>query len=183
MARERKMLNRSMVASALGQPISVDSEIDTAEKVDLLIELMGLGAFREKLTGELSTGTRRIVELACLMASDPDVIVLDEPSGGVAQRETEALGPLLQRLQAFTGTSILVIEHDMPLLTSICDEMYALELGGVIARGTPAEVLEHPQVIASYLGTDATAINRSGAAGADAPRRARRPRRSAALAD
>ena len=54
---------------------------------------MGLGAFREKLTGELSTGTRRIVELACLLASDPEVIVLDEPSGGVAQKETEALGP------------------------------------------------------------------------------------------
>jgi branched-chain amino acid transport system ATP-binding protein len=142
--------------------VSTDSEDDTAEKVDILIELMGLEAFREKLTGELSTGTRRIVELACLLASDPAVIVLDEPSGGVAQRETEALGPLLQRVQAFTGASILVIEHDMPLLSSICDEMYALELGAVIAQGTPAEVLEHPRVIESYLGTDASAINRSG---------------------
>jgi branched-chain amino acid transport system ATP-binding protein len=163
-ARERQMLSRSMLASALGQPVSADSEADTAEKVDVLIDLMGLEAFREKLTGELSTGTRRIVELACLLASDPSVIVLDEPSGGVAQRETEALGPLLQRVQGYTGASILVIEHDMPLLTSICDEMYALELGAVIAQGTPAEVLEHPQVIESYLGTDASAINRSGAA-------------------
>ncbi|MEY2570921.1 MAG: hypothetical protein QOE63_1271 [Acidimicrobiaceae bacterium] len=162
-AREGQLLNRSMVAAALGQPVSVDSERDTAEKVDILVELMGLEAFREKLTGELSTGTRRIVELACLLAADPKVIVLDEPSGGVAQRETEALGPLLQRLQAFTGTSILVIEHDMPLLSTICDEMYALELGAVIAQGTPAEVLAHPDVIASYLGTDASAINRSGA--------------------
>jgi branched-chain amino acid transport system ATP-binding protein len=162
-ARERQLLSRSLVASALGQPVSVDSETDTATKVDLLIELMGLAAFREKLTGELSTGTRRIVELACLLASDPKVIVLDEPSGGVAQRETEALGPLLQRLQAVTGTSILVIEHDMPLLSGICDEMYALELGSVIAQGTPAEVLDHPRVIESYLGTDAAAINRSGA--------------------
>ncbi len=152
-----------MVAAALGQPVSTESEYDTAEKVDILIELMGLEAFREKLTGELSTGTRRIVELACLLASDPAVIVLDEPSGGVAQRETEALGPLLQRVQAFTGASILVIEHDMPLLSSICDEMYALELGAIIAQGTPAEVLDHPRVIESYLGTDASAINRSGA--------------------
>jgi ABC-type branched-subunit amino acid transport system ATPase component len=167
-ARERQLLTRSMVAGALGQPVSMDSERDTAAKVDILIELMGLEAFREKLTGELSTGTRRIVELACLLASDPKVIVLDEPSGGVAQRETEALGPLLQRLQAFTGTSILVIEHDMPLLSSICDEMYALELGAVIANGTPAEVLDHPRVVESYLGTDVAAINRSGAVAAEA---------------
>ena len=116
-----------------------------ASKVEELIELMGLGAFREKLTGELSTGSRRIVDLACILAQDPKVLMLDEPSGGVAQKETEALGPLLLRVRAHTGCSILVIEHDMPLLSSICDEMIALELGGVIAKGTPAEVLEHPR--------------------------------------
>jgi branched-chain amino acid transport system ATP-binding protein len=163
-ARERHLLAHSMVGAAFAQPAARDAEADVAEKVEFLIELMGLGAFTEKLTGELSTGTRRIVELACLLASDPDVIVLDEPSGGVAQRESEALGPLLKRVQAFTDTSILVIEHDMPLLAGICDEMYALELGSVIARGTPDEVLNHPRVIESYLGTDTTAIHRSGAA-------------------
>jgi ABC-type branched-subunit amino acid transport system ATPase component len=162
LARERALLSRSVAAAALGQPAASESEDDVAATVDALITLMGLEAFREKLTGELSTGTRRIVELACLLASDPRVIVLDEPSGGVAQRETEALGPLLQRIQAVTGTSILVIEHDMTLMASICDEMYALELGAVIAHGTPAEVLEHPRVIESYLGTDRAAIQRSG---------------------
>ncbi len=167
-ARERHLRNRSMVADAFGQPTARSSEAEVAEAVDLLVELMGLGAFRDKLTGELSTGTRRIVELACLLASDPAVIVLDEPSGGVAQRETEALGPLLQRVQVATGTSVLVIEHDMPLLSSICDRMVALELGAVIAEGTPAEVLDHPRVVESYLGTDAAAINRSGAATAPA---------------
>ena len=162
LARERQLLTHSVVAAAAGQPISLDSESRVREEVDMLIELMGLQAFREKLTGELSTGTRRIVELACLLAADPKVIVLDEPSGGVAQKETEALGPLLQRVQQYTGASILVIEHDMPLLSSICDEMVALELGAVIARGTPAEVLDHPRVVESYLGSDLAAINRSG---------------------
>ncbi|MFL6206267.1 MAG: ATP-binding cassette domain-containing protein [Acidimicrobiales bacterium] len=162
-ARERHLLSTGMLAAALGQPVARDSEEDVAEKVDLLIDLMGLRAFEEKLTGELSTGTRRIVELAGLLASDPAVIVLDEPSGGVAQKESEALGPLLKRVQAATGASILVIEHDMPLLSGLCDRMIALELGRVIAEGTPAEVLDHPRVIESYLGTDVTAIQRSGA--------------------
>jgi ABC-type branched-subunit amino acid transport system ATPase component len=141
---------------------------------------MGLGAFREKLTGELSTGSRRIVDLACILAQDPQVLMLDEPSGGVAQKETEALGPLLLRVRDHTGCSVVVIEHDMPLLSSICDRMIALELGGIIAEGSPAEVLDHPAVIESYLGTDQSAINRSGEAApvpTPSPRRARPPRR------
>ncbi len=165
-ALERHMESKDLIAAAFQLPASYESEIAVSEKVEELIELMGLGAFREKLTGELSTGSRRIVDLACILAQEPSVLMLDEPSGGVAQKETEALAPLLMRVRDHTGCSILVIEHDMPLLRTICDRMVALELGGVIAEGTPDYVLEHPKVIESYLGTDETAINRSGAAGA-----------------
>jgi ABC-type branched-subunit amino acid transport system ATPase component/ABC-type branched-subunit amino acid transport system permease subunit len=161
-AQERDLASRDMIAAGLRLPASLDSEADVAERAEQLIEMMGLGAFREKLVGELSTGTRRIVELACVLAQEPAVLLLDEPSGGVAQRESEAMGPLLIRVQQHTGCSILVVEHDMPLLTAICDRMIALELGEVIAEGTPAEVLEHPAVIESYLGTDESTINRSG---------------------
>jgi branched-chain amino acid transport system ATP-binding protein len=162
-AHERHLLSKDMMADALQLPASYESELEVALKVDELVELMGLGAFRQKLTGELSTGSRRIVDLACILAQEPKVLMLDEPSGGVAQKETEALGPLLLRVVEHTGCSVLVIEHDMPLLSSICDEMVALELGGVIAKGPPDEVLNHPAVIESYLGTDESAINRSGA--------------------
>ena len=162
-ALERHLESKDLVAAGLRLPASLDSEADVAEKVEVLVDAMGLAAFREKLVGELSTGTRRIVELACVLAQDPAVVLLDEPSGGVAQRETEALGPLLRRVQAHSGCSLLVIEHDMPLLSGLCDRMIALELGEVIATGTPAEVLEHDAVIRSYLGTDSTAIERSGA--------------------
>jgi branched-chain amino acid transport system ATP-binding protein len=164
-AAERHLASRDMFAAALQLPASYESELAVFGVVDELVELMGLGAFRQKLTGELSTGTRRIVDLACILAQDPKVLMLDEPSGGVAQKETEALGPLLRRVRDHTGCSVLVIEHDMPLLSSICDRMIALELGGVIAEGTPTDVLSHPAVIESYLGTDETSINRSGPVG------------------
>ncbi len=164
-ALERHLESKDLVAAAFQLPASYESEIEVEEKVEELITLMGLGAFREKLTGELSTGSRRIVDLACILAQEPSVLMLDEPSGGVAQKETEALAPLLLRVRDHTGCAILVIEHDMPLLRTICDRMVALELGGVIAEGTPSYVLEHPKVIESYLGTDDTAINRSGAQG------------------
>ena len=163
-ARERHLANHDIMASTLGLPASYEVEMDIALKVEELIDLMGLGAYREKLTGELSTGSRRIVDLACILAQGPSVLMLDEPSGGVAQKETEALGPLLLRVRERTGCSILVIEHDMPLLSSICDQLIALETGAVIATGTPDEVLSHPAVVESYLGTDESAINRSGAA-------------------
>jgi ABC-type branched-subunit amino acid transport system ATPase component len=161
---ERHLASRDIVAAAMRLPAALDSEMVAAERVAELTELMGLDGYRDTLVGELSTGTRRVVELACILAQDPAVLLLDEPSGGVAQKETEALGPLLKRVQSVTGCAIMVIEHDMPLLRSICDEMYALELGGVIANGTPEYVLNHPRVIESYLGTDEAAINRSGAA-------------------
>ncbi|HYD09253.1 MAG TPA: ATP-binding cassette domain-containing protein [Acidimicrobiales bacterium] len=180
-ARERHLAGHSMIADAFWQPAGRDASDEAWNTASMLVELMGLGSYEEKLTSELSTGTRRIVELACLLAADPSVIVLDEPSGGVAQRETEALGPLLQRVQAISGASILVIEHDMPLLSAICDEMVALELGGVIARGTPTEVLAHPRVIESYLGTDEAAINRSGTTPSDGAAKKRRPARRAPL--
>ena len=162
-AFERHIDATDMSGAALRLPANRRSERSIARKVDDLIDLMGLGAFTEKLVGELSTGSRRIVELACILAQDPSVLLLDEPSGGVAQKETEALGPLLVRVQQHTGCSIMVIEHDMPLLSSICDRMVCLELGQPIAEGRPAEVLAHPRVVESYLGTDDAAINRSGA--------------------
>jgi branched-chain amino acid transport system ATP-binding protein len=161
-ALERHLQSRDVVAAALHLPAAYESELAAAKRVEELVELMGLGAFHEKLVSELSTGSRRIVDLACILAQDPSVLLLDEPSSGVAQRESEALAPLLLRVREHTGCSMLVIEHDMPLLSSICDEMVALELGGVIARGRPAEVLEHPRVIESYLGTDQAVIQRSG---------------------
>jgi ABC-type branched-subunit amino acid transport system ATPase component len=169
-ALERHLASRGVVAAALRLPASTDSEDLVAAKVAELLALTGLSGYGERLIGELSTGTRRIVELACVLAQEPAVLLLDEPSGGVAQKETEALGPMLRRVQEQTGCSMLVIEHDMPLLSGLCDRLVAFELGETIAEGTPAHVLAHPRVVASYLGTDQVAVNRSGATGRPAAR-------------
>src|SRR5688572_29576961 len=137
---ERHIDVRDHLSSMLLLPAVQESEEDIAYTVDDLIELMNLGAIRDKFVAELSTGSRRIVDLAMSIAHDPSVLILDEPSSGIAQRETEALGPLLKRIQREAGCAMLVIEHDMPLITTVSDRMIALELGRIIAEGTPEEV-------------------------------------------
>ena len=138
------------------------SRRDRAEVADL-VEFLGLTHWGDHHIGDLSTGTRRVVELAGLLALDAKVLCLDEPTAGLAQRETEAFGPLIIDVQRQLGASVLLIEHDMPLILGISDRVYCLEAGSVIAEGAPTEVRDNPRVIASYLGTDERAINRSGA--------------------
>ena len=102
---------------------------------------------------ELSTGTRRVVDLACVLAHRPSVVLLDEPSSGIAQREAEALGPLLLRIRDALGASLLVIEHDMPLLTGGRRPADRHRPGPRHRDGPAADVLHDPEVVASYLGT------------------------------
>ena len=168
-ATERFVESRSMLAAALRLPQMFESEHAVAFRVDELLELMALGQYRNAFIRELSTGTRRVVDLACQVAHRPTVILLDEPSSGIAQREVEALAPVLLRLRDEMGSSLIVIEHDMPLISSISDRLLALDQGAVVTTGPPATVLEHPAVVESYLGTSSAAISRSGATNATAP--------------
>jgi ABC-type branched-subunit amino acid transport system ATPase component/MFS family permease len=155
--------------AALHLPAWVDSEHKVALAVDELLEVLGLEAYRTKFISELSTGTRRVVDLACVVAHRPSVVLLDEPSSGIAQRESEALGPLLLRVRDMWGASLVVIEHDMPLLCGVADRMIALDQGRLLAAGTPADVLQEPAVIASYLGETDSVIARSGPGVVHAP--------------
>ncbi|MGZ4694089.1 MAG: ATP-binding cassette domain-containing protein, partial [Acidimicrobiales bacterium] len=150
------------INSALHLPASFDSEQKVQTRVDELIDLLNLEAYRTKFVRELSTGSRRVVDLACVVAHHPAVVLLDEPSSGIAQRESEALGPLLLRIREALGSSLLVIEHDMPLVTGVSDRMIALDQGRLLVEGTPDEVLHHPEVVASYLGDTEAVIARSG---------------------
>jgi branched-chain amino acid transport system ATP-binding protein len=162
MGLERHIDTRDHLAALLDLPAIQRSERQVAGRVAELIELMHLQSYRDKFVSELSTGVRRIVDLTMAIAHNPRVLLLDEPSSGVAQRETEALGPLLKDMQHTTQCSIVIIEHDMPLISFVSDEIIALDLGRVITRGTPSAVLSDPRVVASYLGDDASVIQRSG---------------------
>lgn len=176
-ALDRHLSVRESTACIFGVGAVLDSEEAARRRVDELIELMGLESYRDAFISELSTGTRRIVELAGAVALDPSVVLLDEPSSGIAQRETEALGHLLLDLRDRTGSTLLVIEHDIPMITSIADRLVCFHLGEVIADGPSEQVLADPAVVASYLGTDRVAVARSGRAAAPprSPRRARLP--------
>jgi branched-chain amino acid transport system ATP-binding protein len=90
------------------------------------------------------------------------VLLLDEPSSGIAQREAEALGPALLAVREQLGCAIVVIEHDMPLIRAVSDRLLALDTGEVVVTGSADEVISHPRVVASYLGDDDAALKRSG---------------------
>ncbi len=154
-----------LVASAVFWPPAIRVERARRGEADEIIDFLGLGRYADAFIQDLSTGTRRIVELAGLLALDARVLCLDEPTAGVAQRETEAFGPLIVEIRRELGAAALIIEHDMPLIMSISDRVHCLELGRVISEGDPETVRADPAVIASYLGTDERAIARSGAVG------------------
>src|SRR5437870_13446414 len=111
-ALERHLEVRDPLAAVLSLPASVESEAAAAWEVEELVELLGLDAYRNKFVGELSTGTRRVVDLAMAIAHRPRLLLLDEPSSGIAQRETEALGPLIRRIHDELGCAVLLIRSE-----------------------------------------------------------------------
>ena len=141
------------ISTALHLPHTLVNERRRRAEADELIDWFGLGAHADHYVSDLSTGSRRIVELAGLLALDARVLCLDEPTAGVAQRETEAFAPLVRRIRSELGAGILLIEHDMTVIMGVSDRVYCLESGSVISAGTPDEVRNDPLVVASYLGT------------------------------
>ena len=156
-ARSRSGMVETLLFSPRARRIAATQRSEASE----LIDFLGLGRYADRPISELSTGTRRIVELGGLLAVGPAVLCLDEPTAGIAQREAEAMGPLLINIRKELDAAMLIIEHDMPLIMSMSDRVYCLELGTVIAEGDPKTVRNDPKVIASYLGMDERTIDRS----------------------
>jgi ABC-type branched-subunit amino acid transport system ATPase component/ABC-type branched-subunit amino acid transport system permease subunit len=164
-AMENHVTTKSAVFAGLWLPNARRSERRVAQRVDMLIELMGLEPHAEKVMAEMSTGTRRIVDIACQLAARPKVLLLDEPSSGLAQTETEELGPVIARISKDLDCAVLVIEHDISLVSSISERLVAMERGRVIATGSATDVLSDPAVRAAYFGgASEEVIHRSGQA-------------------
>jgi branched-chain amino acid transport system ATP-binding protein len=149
---ERWVTSREPLAAALRLPASILSEAEVFERVERILGLLRLGVFRDRFASELSTGSRRLVEFGCLLAQEPEVLLLDEPSAGLARAEAEALGPVLKGIRDATGAALVLVEHDVPLLRATCDRLVALDGGRIIAAGPPADVLDDPTVVRAYLG-------------------------------
>jgi ABC-type branched-subunit amino acid transport system ATPase component/ABC-type branched-subunit amino acid transport system permease subunit len=163
-AREARHHRSALLTATAFPPARRRSRADAAVADDL-IDFLGLGRYADTPISDLSTGTRRIVELAGLLALDAQMLCLDEPTAGVAQKEGEAFGPLMLEIRRELGAAILIIEHDVPLVMSMSDRVYCLEAGKVIAEGLPDDIRHEPAVVASYLGGDPRAIERSDTAG------------------
>jgi branched-chain amino acid transport system ATP-binding protein len=119
--------------------------------VEELLERVGIAGYAEERADSIPTGTARLLELARALACDPRLLLLDEPSSGLDEQETEDFGLLLTELAA-EGRTILMVEHDMDLVMGVCDTIHVLDFGTIIAQGTPAEIRTDPEVQRAYLG-------------------------------
>jgi branched-chain amino acid transport system ATP-binding protein len=142
------------VAAMFASPVSVVTERRLRSRADALLELLGLGDLRDAPVQGLPYGTLKRVEIATALATDPDVLLLDEPSSGMGPDEAERLGDELLTLREQFSLTILMIEHHVPLVVRVCDYVYVLSFGELLTEGPPQEVQRHPEVVAAYLGTD-----------------------------
>jgi branched-chain amino acid transport system ATP-binding protein len=138
------------------------AERDTRRKVEEVIDFLDLQHYRDTMVAGLPYGVRKVVELARALATEPKLLLLDEPSSGLNVEETGDMAFWIQDIRDDLGITVLMVEHDMSLVSKVSDRVLAMNQGEVLALGTPAEVQGHPGVIEAYLGTadDATSLRR-----------------------
>ncbi len=149
------MKRSGLFRSVVGTKGARADEAMVSQNAEEALALVGLLAHADKPAQELSTGMLRLCELAAVIAVKPKLLLLDEPSSGIAQAETEALAPLLRRVAEHLGATMLLIEHDMPMIMKLSDTIVAMAAGRVITAGKPKDVRNHPEVLTSYLGQSA----------------------------
>ena len=129
-----------------------EQELEHREAVEQVIDFLDLPAYRDSLVLNLPYGVRKVVEMARALCTRPKLLLLDEPSSGLSVEETEDMAFWIQDIRTLLGVTVLMVEHDMSLVSAVSDQVLALNYGRPIAMGTARDVQEHPDVIKAYLG-------------------------------
>ena len=162
LAKDQSVYENLLIAQHLAAPYGVVASLSTLgsrwwerdlrERADRTMEGLGFHRFRDTPVGRLSHGQQRIVEIGCCLVTSPELVMLDEPSAGMSPAAAEDLAATLLDIRDSLGRTVLLIEHNVPLVLSTADELYVMDTGRVIADGEPAEVVTRPEVVSAYLG-------------------------------
>jgi branched-chain amino acid transport system ATP-binding protein len=150
------------IAGMLGAPQTFDDERVLADRAHAILEVLGLDHLAATTVADLPYGVLKQVEVATVLATDPEVLLLDEPTSGMGPEEAHRFGDQLLALRRAFGVSVLMIEHHVPLVVRVCDYVYCLNFGELLAEGRPEEVQRHPEVVSAYLGEDPAALEEIG---------------------
>ena len=142
------------LAGMVGMPGTFSVERTLRRDAEEILEFLGLLSVKDEIGSNLPYGTLKLVDLAMTLATDPQILLLDEPSSGMSPDEAHRLGDTLRFLRDTLGLTILMIEHHVPLVVGVCDYVYVLNFGKILAKGKPQEVQQHPEVVAAYLGDE-----------------------------
>ena len=146
-------IRTNLLAEILRLPGVVTAEINARRKVEEIIDFLRLAPYRDTRVGGLPYGVRKMVELGRALACAPRLLLLDEPSSGLNVEETDDIGVLISDIRDVLGITVLMVEHDMRLVSAVSDRVLAVNFGRQLALGTPGEVQRDPAVIAAYLGS------------------------------
>ena len=138
-------------------PSTRQAEIKHREKAEDVIAFLGLERYRDTLIANLPYGVRKVVELGRALCIEPKLLLLDEPSSGLNVEETEGMGFWIEDIKKDLGITVIMVEHDMSLVTQVSDRVMALNYGKVLAMGAPRDVQTHPEVVKAYIGGEAEA--------------------------
>jgi branched-chain amino acid transport system ATP-binding protein len=142
------------VAGMFGGPATFAEERALRENALEILNFMGLTDYRDARVSKLPYGIQKLTEIAAVLASDPDFLLLDEPTSGMSPEESHAFGDLLLKLRTELNLTVLMIEHHVPLVVAVCDHVYVLNFGRLLAEDKPQAIQRHPEVVAAYLGSE-----------------------------
>jgi branched-chain amino acid transport system ATP-binding protein len=165
MVAQHSRIGYGAIGGTVGAPRSFAEERRLRANAREVLDFFDLNRLENSQLDGLPYGTLKLIEIATVLATDPDILLLDEPTSGMGPDEAHELGERLLKLREMLNLTVLMIEHHVPLVVNVCDFVYVLNFGKVLTEGKPQEIQNHPEVVAAYLGGEVPAENGSGAEG------------------